>query len=160
MIGSRTADKLLYGEAMFVSDLTQETRSRFRTLDERRSVRDAAGVFADKQVGLLIVCGNSGEVGGVVSKSDLVRHLARSGNGEAPLAEVMSRAVVFASATSDLRQTWQLMVQRRLQNLPLLGASGRPIGTLDIRDALEAILSNEERQESELINYIAGNGYR
>ena len=72
----------------------------------------------------------------------------------------MSRAVVFASATSDLRQTWQLMVQRRLQNLPLLGASGRPIGTLDIRDALEAILSNEERQESELINYIAGNGYR
>ncbi|RYY23632.1 MAG: CBS domain-containing protein [Sphingomonadales bacterium] len=145
---------------MFVSDLTQETRARFRTLDERRSVRDAAGAFADAQLGLLIVCTDTGEASGVVSKSDLVRHLARSGNTEAPLAEVMSRAVVFASAASDLRQTWQLMVQRRLQNLPLLGASGRPIGTLDIRDALEAILSNEERQESELINYIAGNGYR
>ena len=145
---------------MFVSDLTQETRARFRTLDEKRSVRDAASAFADKQVGLLVVCGTSGETSGVVSKSDLVRHLAGSGNTEAPIAEVMSRAVVFASPTSDLRQTWQLMAQRRLQNLPLLGASGRPVGTLDIRDALEAILSNEERQESELINYIAGNGYR
>jgi CBS domain-containing protein len=145
---------------MFVSDLTQETRARFRTLDEKRSVRDAASAFADKQVGLLVVCGTSGETSGVVSKSDLVRHLAGSGNTEAPIAEVMSRAVVFASPHSDLRQTWQLMAQRRLQNLPLLGASGRPVGTLDIRDALEAILSNEERQESELINYIAGNGYR
>ena len=145
---------------MFVSDLTQETRARFRTLDEKRSVRDAASAFADKPVGLLVVCGTTGETSGVVSKSDLVRHLAGSGNTEAPIAEVMSRAVVFASPHSDLRQTWQLMAQRRLQNLPLLGASGRPVGTLDIRDALEAILSNEERQESELINYIAGNGYR
>lgn len=145
---------------MFVSDLTQETRARFRTLDEGSSVREAAGAFADKQVGLLVVCSDSGEASGVVSKSDLVRHMASSGNIGAPLAEVMSRSVVFASPASDLRQTWRLMVQRRLQNLPIIGTSGRPIGTLDVRDALEAILSNEERQESELINYIAGNGYR
>jgi CBS domain-containing protein len=145
---------------MLVSHLTQETRSRFRTLDERRSVREAARAFADSQLGLLIVCTDTGEASGVVSKSDLVRHLATSGSAEAPLAEVMSRAVVFASPASDLRQTWHLMVERRLQNLPLLGAAGRPVGTLDIRDALEAILGNEERQERELINYIAGNGYR
>jgi CBS domain-containing protein len=134
--------------------------ARSRILDEHRSVRDAAEAFSDAQIGLLIIRGGKGETKGVVSKSDLVRHLARSGRIDAPLVEVMSQPVVSASTKADLRQTWQFMVQRRLQSLPLLDADRKPIGLLDIRDALEAMLRNEERQEVELINYIAGNGYR
>src|SRR5690606_23045411 len=107
-----------------------------------------------------VVRGGKGEASGVVSKSDLVRHLARSGPVEAPLVEVMSQSVVSTPPAADLRQTWQFMAQRRLQNLPLLDADRKPIGMLDIRDALEAILQHEERQEYELINYIAGYGYR
>jgi CBS domain-containing protein len=146
--------------AMLVSDVMVTALARFRTFDEHRSVRDAAEAFSDTQVGLLVVRGSTGEASGVVSKSDLVRHLARSGGVDVPLVEVMSQSVVSTSPGADLRQTWQFMAQRRLQNLPLLDADRNPIGMLDIRDALEAILKNEERQENDLINYIAGNGYR
>ena len=145
---------------MLVSDIMVAAVARLRSLDRQRSVREAAGAFSDMQVGLLVVRGDRGETTGVVSKSDLVRHLARAGSVDAPLAEVMSRPVVSTSPTADLRQAWQFMVQKRLQNLPLLDVDRKPLGMLDIRDALEAILQVEERQEAELINYISGNGYR
>lgn len=52
------------------------------------------------------------------------------------------------------------MVHRRLQNLPLLGTDRRPVGTLDIRDALQAMIEIEQDQETQLVNYISGVGYR
>lgn len=145
---------------MLISDVMAAAVASFRTLDEYRSVREAADAFSDMRIGLLVIRSGKGETIGVVSKSDLVRHLARSGRIDTPLAEVMSRSVVSTSPTADLRQTWQFMVQQRLQNLPLIDLDHKPVGMLDIRDALEAILRNEERQEIELINYIAGSGYR
>lgn len=63
-------------------------------------------------------------------------------------------------AADPLRATWELMVERRLQNLPLLGPNRRPVGTLDIRDALQAIIELEQAQEKQLVNYITGVGYR
>src|SRR5690606_33327414 len=131
LAGSQSAASGLGEAAMLVSDVMVAALARFRTFDEHRSVRDAAAAFSDTQVGLLVVCGSKGEANGVVSKSDLVRHLARSGRIEAPLAEVMSQSVVFTSPGADLRQTWQFMAQRRLQNLPLLDADRKPIGMLD-----------------------------
>jgi CBS domain-containing protein len=94
-----------------------------------------------------------------VSKSDLVRYLARRGDVEAPVSGIMTTSVIAASPADDLRGTWELMTRRRLQNLPLLAPGRHPIGTLDIRDALKAILEAEEAQETQLINYIAGYGY-
>ena len=52
------------------------------------------------------------------------------------------------------------MASRQLQNLPLLGDGNQPVGMLDIRDALQAILEREQQQEAQLIDYIAGVGYR
>ena len=52
------------------------------------------------------------------------------------------------------------MAARRLQNMPVLDADSKPLGVLDIRDALQALLAAEEYQEQVLINYISGVDYR
>jgi CBS domain-containing protein len=52
------------------------------------------------------------------------------------------------------------MVDRRLQNVPVLNDEARPVGVLDIRDALRAMLAAEEYQEQQLVNYVSGIGYR
>lgn len=145
---------------MLISALSDVTRARFKALKEQSSVQMAADAFSDPGLGLIVICGASGRASGVISKSDLVRHLARAGRVDIPVFEVMTRSVVCASSDDDLHGTWQMMIRRRLQNLPLVDADRKPVGTLDIRDALEAILRAEERQEEQLINYIAGNGYR
>ena len=145
---------------MHLKDLSEATRARFKAVDETQSVRDAADAFSDGKLGLVIVCDGAGLAVGVVSKSDLVQHLARAGRVDRPISDVMTRAIIAGSPGDDLRGTWELMVRRRLQNLPLLGPNRRPVGTLDIRDALQTIIELEQAQESQLINYIAGVGYR
>jgi hypothetical protein len=44
--------------------------------------------------------------------------------------------------------------------MPILGPDAKPIGVLDIRDALRALFEQEEYEERLLINYIAGVGYQ
>jgi len=144
---------------MLVRDLHEQTSGRFRILDEESTVQAAADALAAPRLGLVVVRDASRHTSGVVTKSDLVRHLARARAVTLPVTTVMTRTVITASPADDLQATWEQMVRRGLQNLPVIGPDRRPIGTLDIRDALAAILRQEESQEQALINYIAGYGY-
>src|SRR5262245_26982034 len=63
-------------ETMIVQQLQPTTASRMRTIAADDTVQTAAATFADHHVGLLVVCAEDGRAIGVVSKSDLVRHLA------------------------------------------------------------------------------------
>jgi len=145
---------------MMLSTLADATRSRFKALGLHHSVQAAAATFADGALGLIVICDAQERAVGVISKSDLVRHLARAGSVHIPVTDVMTTSIISASPGDDLRATWRLMVQRHVQNLPLLDQKRRPVGTLDVRDALQAVLAFEEEQEGQLVNYIAGMGYR
>ncbi|MER9060572.1 CBS domain-containing protein [Mesorhizobium sp. M0437] len=96
----------------------------------------------------------------MLSKSDLVRHLANSGPTEAPIAALMSRSIVSCGPDDDLHSVWQTMAAQGLQNVPVLGADSKPLGVLDIRDAMKALFKQEELQERLLANYISGIGYQ
>jgi hypothetical protein len=52
------------------------------------------------------------------------------------------------------------MKQRELKNIPIIDAESRPLGLLNARDVLQALLKNVEYEESLLIDYVAGIGYR
>jgi hypothetical protein len=52
------------------------------------------------------------------------------------------------------------MRAQSLQNMPVLGTDARPLGVLDIRDALKALYEQEEYQERLLSNYVGGVGYQ
>jgi CBS domain-containing protein len=143
---------------MLIGDLAEATNSRLKSLHEQSSVRMAADAFSDSRLGLIIVCDASDRAKGVVSKSDLVRHLARAGEIDMPIIWVMTRSIVYGSQRDNVHDAWERMVAGRLQNLPVLGPDRKPVGMLDIRDALQAILEEEQHQEEQLINYIAGMG--
>ncbi len=145
---------------MFVKALQQETAGRLRVLEATASVRSAGLAFSDHQVGLLVVCGDNGRAVGVISKSDLVRHMAAGGTGQAPVSPVMSKPILSCAPEDELYSAWQIMAARGLQNMPVLATGGAPLGVLDIRDALAALLDQERYQERLLANYISGVGYR
>ena len=145
---------------MLVRTLRSAISARLAMVDIDATVRIAASALSNPSVGLVVVCDDDLRAAGVVSKSDLVRHLARAGSAEAAVADLMSRDVVSCGPEDDLHATWQLMAARGLQNLPVLGAESRPLGVLDVRDALKALLEQEEYQEQLLINYVAGVGYQ
>ncbi len=145
---------------MFVKELKQAAAARLRVVAGSASVRSAALAFADRQVGLLVVCGDDDRAIGVVSKSDLVRHMASGGGRRSIISTMMSRPIVACTPDDDLYSAWRLMKARELQNMPVLGARGRPLGVLDIRDAGGALLEAERYQEQLLADYISGIGYQ
>lgn len=144
---------------MRVDALFRSTSARLEVIDIGAEVRAAALALSKPEIGLLVVCDGRRNVG-VVSKSDLVRHLTGFADAAAPIAPLMSRDVVSCRPDDDLHATWRTMVERRLQNIPVVGEDSEPVGVLDVRDALKALLEHETYQEQILAGYIAGVGYQ
>ena len=151
---------MIQESAMLVRHLQPITTSRLTTADLDTELRTAALLFARQGVGLVIICDGDGQAAGVLSKSDLVRHLATSKSNEARVTALMSKPIVSCTPDDHLHSVWQTMAERRLQNIPVLDRHAKPVGILDIRDALKALLEQEEIQEHMLTDYIAGVGYR
>jgi CBS domain-containing protein len=123
-------------------------------------LRTAAVAFSNPHIGLLVVCDENRITAGVVSKSDIVRHLADRGVTDAPIVTLMTRNIHSCRSEDDLYATWQRMTARKLQSMPVLSTESNPLGVLDIRDVLEALFEQEEYQEQLLFNYVAGVGYQ
>jgi CBS domain-containing protein len=145
---------------MLVEALRPMTSARLMVIAVDATLRTAASALSNPHIGILIVCDENRKAAGVVSKSDLVRHLSNVGVAKSPVAVLMSRNVSSCRLKDDLYDTWQKMAAQSLQNMPVLSTDSRPLGVLDIRDALMVLFEQEEQQERLLINYIAGVGYQ
>jgi CBS domain-containing protein len=145
---------------MRIETLRPAAAARLAVVTADTLLRNAAAALSNPRIGLLVVCDENRRATGVVSKSDIVRHLTDAGLTEAPVANLMSRNVISCRLDDDLYATWQRMVTQSLQNMPVLSTDAQPLGVLDIRDALKSLLEQEEYEERLLINYVAGVGYQ
>ena len=145
---------------MRIETLAATAAARLAVVTTDTLLRNAAAALSNPRIGLLIVCDENKRATGVVSKSDIVRHLTDAGVTEAPVANLMSRNVISCRHEDDLYATWQRMMTQSLQNMPVLSTDAQPLGVLDIRDALKTLLEQEEYLERLLTNYVAGIGYQ
>jgi len=145
---------------MLIEALRPMISARLVVVAVDATLRTAASALSNPHIGILVVCDENKKAAGVVSKSDLVRHLSSVGAEEAPVAVLMSRNISSCRPEDDLYATWQKMAAQSLQNMPVLSTDASPLGVLDIRDALQVLFEQEEHQERLLINYIAGVGYQ
>jgi CBS domain-containing protein len=143
-----------------VGDFVAVTKARLAVIATNATLRNAAVALSGPDIGLVVICEENGSVAGVVSKSDLVRHLMLDGIPDAPVAVQMSRDIVSCRPEDDLYSTWKVMAAGSLQNIPVLGTDSKPIGVLDIRDAMKGLFEHEEYQERLLFDYVAGVGYQ
>jgi len=143
---------------MRIEKLYPMTSARLMLIDIGATLQAAAATLSSPGIGLAVVSAEGGRAAGVLSKSDLVRHLTDR-EQSATVETLMSRNIISCSPADDLQAAWQVMVENRLQNMPILGSDAKPLGVLDIRDALKVLFEQEQLQEHMLANYIAGIGY-
>ena len=129
-------------------------------IDPYATIRAAALSLSNRGIGLAVVCEGDGRAVGVLSKSDLVRYLTLPEALEPSVSALMSQPFVFCAPEDDVHTVWQTMAARGLQSVPVLNDYSKPVGVLDIRDAMKVLIEQEELQEHMLVNYIAGVGYR
>lgn len=77
----------------------------------------------------------------------------------AAASAVMTQAVIYCRLDNLLHEIWLVMKERHLKNIPILDRDSRPVGVLNARDPLEALLGELEYEEVLLQEYVMCVGY-
>lgn len=145
-----------------VGGICETTRSRLATASVDSPLVDVAKLLSRSNVSLVVVCGRDGAMVGIVTKTDIVEQIGHcQGSGCMTTAShVMIRDVTYCSAGDSLSDVLSAMAQHGFVHVPVLDEKSRPTGVVNARDALRALLAEEEYEESLLRDYVMGVGYR
>ena len=146
---------------MFIDKILPAGRKRLLTIRDEAPLMDAAKLLREPNADLVVVCNADERMVGVISKTDVVRQLSQSRERENATAAstVMTRTVVSFRPDDLLHDVWTMMKHRRLKNVPVLDQDSRPIGVLNARDVLEALLEEVEHEEMLLRDYVMSIGH-
>ncbi len=144
-----------------VESLLSLARQRLATLPESAAVMDAAKLLRPGP-DIIAVCDPSGRVAGVITKSDVVAQLGHCRGASCRLlaSAVMTREVVVCYPADWIADVWSTMKQHKLKNIAIVDHYGKPLGILNARDALQALLSEVNDEQALLRDYIMSVGYR
>jgi CBS domain-containing protein len=147
---------------MLVDQLLTEARKRLRTIGTEALLTDAARALSTDHVELVVVCDSHGTVVGVITKADVVRRITHCQGAacRTTAAAAMTRDVVSCYPDDRLTDVWSRMKQHGLRHIPVVDVHSRPIGIINARDALHALLTNTTHEIELLQDYVMSVGYR
>jgi len=136
-------------------------RKRLLTIRDEAPLMDVAKLLREPDADLVVVCNGDELMVGVISKTDIIRQISQWRESEfaAAASTVMTRTVVSFRPDDLLQDVWTTMKHRRLKNVPILDQDYRPIGVLNARDVLEALLEEVEYEETLLKEYVMRIGH-
>lgn len=125
-------------------------------------LQDVAKLLTREQVSLVVVCTADGAMAGVITKTNLVQHIAQPSTitANSRAKDVMNTSVVSCGPEDDLTTVLAMMKSRHLVHIPVLDAKGLPLGVINAHDALSAMLKEEKYEEALLRDYVLGIGYQ
>jgi CBS domain-containing protein len=147
---------------MRVESILPVAQQRMVTIRTTGLLVEAAAFLLDTNKALLIVCDGDGVMAGVITKTDIVRQVARHGGlvDNIPLSSVMTEVVISCRGEDALHDVLALMKTNGLVHIPIVDQSSRPRGVVNARDALQALLREVKDEELVLRAYVMGVGYR
>jgi CBS domain-containing protein len=140
---------------MSVREILRSKREDVITVTPESSVHEAMRVLVRHNIGALVVF--DGEIRGILTERDLLRTGA-----DDPLRllhekveELMTREVITAEESVELREVMDIMTERRIRHLPITRA-GQLCGMISIGDVVNALRKSSEAENRYLHSYIAG----
>ncbi|HJS28465.1 MAG TPA: CBS domain-containing protein [Anaerolineales bacterium] len=108
------------------------------TIHPDQTVREALLIFAQRNIGSLVVVDPPGKIVGILSERDIIRNLARDETiFSEPVNKLMTRDVITAVPEDDLTSVANTMTERRIRHLPVVRESVL-IGIVSIGDVVKA----------------------
>lgn len=89
-----------------------------------------------RRTGAIMLVDEQGTLTGVFTDSDLARLLERQRDAclNGPIREVMTRAPRTVAGGSMMNAAIEILAERKISELPVIDAQGRPLGLIDITD--------------------------
>jgi len=147
---------------MRVESILPVARQRMNTIQVGGSLVEAATLLSDTHKALLVVCRDDGVMAGVITKSDIVKQVARHCGvvDKIDISSVMTEAVTSCRGEDALHDVLAIMKAKGFVHVPIVDQTSRPRGVVNARDALQALLREVKEEELILRAYIMGAGYR
>lgn len=146
---------------MFVQELLNEARKRLITIEIDALLIDAATALSKPHIELVVVCDPDGKAVGVLTKADIVRRISHcEGTAcRAAAATAMTREPVSCRPDDPLSGVWSKMKHHGLRHIPIIDAQSHPLGILNARDTLNALLTDSTHETELLRDYVMSVGY-
>lgn len=144
-----------------IESLLPLAREKLVTIRESSPLMDAAKLLRPG-TDIVVVCDLAGRIAGVITKSDVVARLGHCQGASCLVmaSAVMTREVIACYPTDWVSDAWSAMKRHRLKNMPIIDDNKTPLGMLNARDALQALLSEVEDEEALLRDYVMTVGYQ
>jgi CBS domain-containing protein len=146
---------------MFVNQLLSDARKRPNTIEAESLLIEAARALSGSQSELVVVCDRSGKAVGVITKADVVRRITHCQGAacRASAAGAMTQQTVSSHPDENASSVWSNMKQHGLRHIPVIDHQSGPIGIINARDALQALLVDAADEGQLLKEYVTGIGY-
>ena len=140
---------------MLVAEILKDKGSAVHSVAPQLTLAEACVELDRLRVGAVIVC-DGDDVVGVLSERDVVRAVARGGQGalERPVADFMTSSVVFAEPGETVAILMTRMTERRIRHLPVR-AGGRLVGVISIGDVVKCQIAESAAEAESLRTYIS-----
>jgi CBS domain-containing protein len=160
-LATTPAPATIFGaESAIVEQVLTAARARLVMIASNAPLLEAARLLR-AGTDLIVVCGADGAIAGVITKSDVIAQISMCQGAACRVSatQALSADVLLCAPGDHLHDVWSKMKARGLKNVPVAGADGRPIGVLNARDVLGALLREVKAEESLLRDYVMGVGY-
>ncbi|MBU3912895.1 MAG: CBS domain-containing protein [Nanoarchaeota archaeon] len=108
-----------------------EIMNKALAIEEKTSLKEAAKIMSDKNVGGLIVM-KGDKVSGIVSESDILKSVSNLGK---KVSEVMNKKVISIDKSDSVEDAAEIMAQNKIKRLPVF-SKGELVGIVTATDIL------------------------
>ena len=121
---------------------------------------EAAKRMWNERVGALVVSEDGAGVLGIVSERDVAHRVAEHGAAALgrPVRDVMTEKVFVCSPADKVDAIMELMTNRRIRHVPVVGRDGRMCGIISIGDVVKWRLDEIQSEAAAMREYIATAG--
>ena len=136
--------------------------ARLLTVATDALLTEVAALLSSNQISLVVVCDATGTVVGVITETMLVRQLGvgRADVFTTPASAVMNHEYSSCGADDSLAEVLAMMHRLGQIHVLIVASDKKPLGVLNARDGLRALLAAGNHEEALLRSYVTGDGYR
>ncbi len=120
---------------MLISDVLALKGQTIHQIAAGASLREAASLLLEKNIGAVICADSSGGIVGILSERDIARSFARLGADliAMSVSDAMSRDVVACGDQDGVEEILEIMTETRCRHIPVV-RDGVPVGLVSIGD--------------------------
>jgi CBS domain-containing protein len=146
---------------MFINELLNRAGKRLTTIGTETLLVDAARALSACQSELIVVCDPDGKAVGVITKADVVRRITHCEGAacRTTAAAAMTQNVISCRPDDRVSEVWSKMKQHGLRHIPIIDDRSQPLGIVNARDALQALLLSAANEVELLRDYVMSVGY-